>query len=161
MEARAEDRLNWLKLTILKNHPVSEFCHSFPWLGPKLNLNVNTNTFMLWWIIVENIILICLPLFPYDPSNWHLLQQNYFNRRRVSLLILIYFLHTPLHGLAFYGFNYPLCLFPSCFCIIILIKLVLLFNLCILYTLNNSQLKLLYKLTTEHTLHSRVKLPII
>ena len=31
----------------------------------------------------------------------------------VILFLLIYFLYTPLHGLAFYSFNYLLCLFPS------------------------------------------------
>ena len=55
------------------------------------------------------------PLFLYDPSKSHLQPQNYFNRHRFFLLILIliYFLCTPLHGLAFYSFNYPVCLFPS------------------------------------------------
>ena len=50
-------------------------------------------------------------LFLYDPSNSHLLPQNYFNKRCFFLLILIYFLCIPLHGLSF---KYPLCLFPSC-----------------------------------------------
>ena len=39
----------------------------------------------------------------------------------------------------------------------ILIKLLLLFPLCILYKQKNYKLKLLHKLTTEHTLHGRVK----
>ena len=52
-------------------------------------------------------------------SSYMILQTRTFNHKIVSIgvvfvfLILIYFLHTPLHGLAFYSFNYPLCLFPS------------------------------------------------
>ena len=54
------------------------------------------------------------PLFLYDPSNSYLLPKNYFNRHCFFLLILlIYFLRTPLHGIVFYSFTYPLCLFPS------------------------------------------------
>ena len=49
------------------------------------------------------------------------------------LLILNRFLHTPLHGLVFYSYNYPLCLFTSYFnhAFVYLTKLVLLFILCI------------------------------
>ena len=100
------------------------------------------------------------PLFLYGPSNSYLLPQNYFNRRHFFLLILlIYFLLTPLHGLAFYSFTYPLCLFPS-----YLNHTLVYFNqisttiyLIILYMLRIYKVKLLHKLTTEHTLHSRVK----
>ena len=31
----------------------------------------------------------------------------------ICLILLIYFLRTPLHGLAFHNFTYPLSLFPS------------------------------------------------
>ena len=68
---------------------------------------------MLWWIILENIVLIHLSTLAILPSNSHLQPQNCVNRYRFFLLILIYFLHTPLHGLAFYSFIYPVCLFLS------------------------------------------------
>ena len=65
--------------------------------------------------------------------------------------------------LAFDSLNYSLCLFPSYIStmpLCILMKFVLLFILCIFYKLKLYKLKLLNKLTTEHTLHSRVKLSI-
>ena len=62
---------------------------------------------MLWWIILENIVLIHLPLFLYDPSNSHL------NRKIVSIGIvsfLIYFHHTPLRGTCVLHFRLQLLL---------------------------------------------------
>ena len=68
----------------------------------------------------------------------------FFNRRHFFLLIL-YFLRIPLHELAFYSLNYPLCLFPhnSTMCLYISTKLMLLFTLCILYYLKNLQAKII------------------
>ena len=62
-------------------------------------------------------ILIYLPCFLYDPSNLHLLPQNYINRYHFSSnsnsnSSNLFSLHT-LHELAFYSLNYPLCLFSS------------------------------------------------
>ena len=54
-------------ITIHKNHPVCKFWCSLLLLGPKFDLYVNyylnkcsTNTFMPWWIILENNILMHL-----------------------------------------------------------------------------------------------------
>ena len=72
-------------------------------------------------------------------STYIILQTRTFNHKIVSIgvisFLLIYFLRTPLHGLAFYSLNYPLYLFPhnSTMCLYISIKLMLLFILCILY----------------------------
>ena len=78
------------------------------------------------------------------------------------ILILIYFLHKPLHELAFYRLKYPLRLFPS----YLNLAFVYFNQICaIIYLMYPSstslrihKLKLLYKLTTEHTVHSRVQL---
>ena len=68
-----------------------------------------------------------------------------FRYHNINLFLLIlYFLHTPLHELAFNSLNYPLCLFPhnSTMHLYILIKFMLLYILCILYLLKNLQAKI-------------------
>ena len=80
-----------------------------------------------------------------------ILQTRAFNRKIASIgilnspfFLLIYFLHTPLHELAFYRLNYPLCLFPhnSTIRLYTSTKFMLLFILCILYYLKNLQAKI-------------------
>ena len=51
---------------------------------------------MLWWIILENIILILLPTLPIRSFVFSPLTAKCFNRHP------IYFVHTPLHDLVFY-----------------------------------------------------------
>ena len=51
-------------------------------------------------------------------SSYVILQTRTFNCKIVSLgiiffLLILYFLCTPLHELAFYNLIYPLCLFPQ------------------------------------------------
>ena len=78
------------------------------------------------------------PLFLYDPSNLHLSPQNYFNRSCFfRIILLIYFLRTPLGGLALYSFNYPLCLLLSYlnYAFVYFNEIKLLLILCILYML--------------------------
>ena len=122
---------------------------------------------MLWWIILENIVLIRLSTLPVwsfklAPSTAKIVSMCRFFSN--SIVILIYFLRTPLHGFTFYNFNYPVCLLPS-----YLNHAFVYFNeisvtIYLMYPLHVTEfsykLKLLHKLTTEHTLHSRVKLSI-
>ena len=121
----------------------------------------STNTFKLCWIILENNILICLPtflvlFFKLAPLTAKLSQYaSFFSSNS---------LHTPLHGLAFYSFNHPLYLLPSYLNhafvyfnqISATIYLIIISSTC--YRIY--KLKSLHKLTTEYTLHSRVKLSI-
>ena len=101
-------------------------------------------------------------------SSYMILQTRAFNRKIVSigvlnsrffLIILLYFLRTPLHELAFYRLNYPLCLFPHNSTMRLYISTYYLFYVSFtsfrIYKLN-----LLYKRATEHTLHSTVFLSI-
>ena len=79
----------------------------------------------------------------------------------VIFFLLIYFLCTPLHGLAFYSLNYSLCFFPH---ISTMPLYIFQPNFCyyLSYVSSTSiyKVELLHKLTTEHTLHSRVKISI-
>ena len=100
-------------------------------------------------------------------SSYMILQICTFYHKIISigviflLILLFYFLRTPLHELAFYSFTYPLCLFPS-----YLNHVFVCFNqisptIYLMYPLHVKEFISwnwhVYKLTTEHTLHSRVK----
>ena len=64
---------------------------------------------MLWWIISSWYIPHC----SYVALQTHIFCHKIISICVMFLLILIYFLCTPLHEVAFYSLNYPICLFPS------------------------------------------------
>ena len=117
-------------------------------------------------MILENIILIHLPTLPmYMILQTRTFTANLFQTIGVIfLLILIYFLHTPLHELAFYSLNYPFYLFPSylnhAFVYFNQISATTYLSYVSSTCYRVYKLKLVHKLTTKHTLHSKVKLPI-
>ena len=90
-----------------------------------------------------------------------ILQTCTLNRKIISIgkvFLLIYFLCTPFHELAFYCLNYALCLLLSYLNHAFVYYNQICATIYLMYPLQVKEF--VHKLTTEYTLHSSVKLSI-